>query len=94
MPTVLINDNLFEIIKKIAKRKNITEEEVLNEMIEKRIEEEEIGIYKDGMDIEILAEELAKTPEKLINELDEAKESIDNGKGIEVKVGEIAERYL
>lgn len=38
MATISIEDNLFEIISQIAKRENITEEEVLSEMIEKKIE--------------------------------------------------------
>ena len=37
IPTISIEDSLFKIISKIAKRENITEEEFLNEIIEKRI---------------------------------------------------------
>ena len=94
MTTVSIEDNLFEIISKIAKRENITEEELLKEMIEKRIEEEEMIIYKDGMDVKIAAEELGMSPEELIKELDEAKKSIDKGEGIELDVDKLEERYL
>ena len=94
MATISIKDNLFKTISKIAKRENITEEEFLNEIIEKRIEEVEMKIYEDGMDVKIAAEELGRTPEELIKELDEAKKSIDNGEGIEVDVDKLEERYL
>ena len=36
MATVLIKDDLFKSISEIAKRENTTEEELLNEMIEKK----------------------------------------------------------
>ena len=71
-----INPNLLKAISRIAKRENTTEEAIINESLQKTIEEKEIAEeklkYPDGMPVEVVAEEFGETPEEFIKSLEEA----------------------
>ncbi|KZX16194.1 hypothetical protein MBCUT_10600 [Methanobrevibacter cuticularis] len=71
-----VNPNLLKTISKIAKRENTTEEAIINESLERTIEEKEIEEeklkYRVGIPIEVVAEEFGETPEEFIKKLQEA----------------------
>ena len=97
MDDVKINPMLLEIISKIAENRQIDENDIINDFILKGIidigEEEEKEIYKDGIPIEIVAAEFGQTKEELIEELEEAKRSIDAGEGIALDLDDLEKRY-
>ena len=96
--TEKIKPKLLEAITKIAKNENTTESEVINDLLEKGIEEREILEeklkYPEGIPLKLVAEELGLTPEILRKRLDDANERIEKGKGIVVDVDKLEERYL
>ncbi|MDR0912287.1 MAG: hypothetical protein LBM96_06785 [Methanobrevibacter sp.] len=97
MVLIDISNNIFNDIKSIAEKNNTTETEIVTEalvrLIEKNEIKEEISMYKNGIDISIVSEELGMDKTELIKELDEAKKEIDQGKGITLNPNNLGERY-
>lgn len=87
--TIKIKDSIFQDLKKLAKKENKTEETIINESLEKIIEEKEIlenkKKYPNGIPIEVVASEFGETPEEFIKSLEEAKAE----ESIKVDIGEL-----
>ena len=94
---IKIEDRLLKSISSIAKKENTTEEAIINESLERTIEEKEIEEeklkYPDGIPIEVIAEEFGETPKEFMKKLEEAKKNIANGEGIEVDVDKLEEHF-
>ena len=76
MATIIINDNLFKSVSKIAKRENTTENKVINQLLAKGIEEDRINEEYDC--------------EAFEKSLDEAREEIKSGNCFSGSVEEFA----
>jgi len=97
MKNLNIKPNLLKIINDIAKVKQISENAVVNDLITRGImdldENEEEELFKDGIDIELVAAEFGQTKEELIKELDEARAEIAAGKGIKLDVDDLDKMF-
>ena len=76
MKSFIIKPNLLKIINDIAKVKQISENAVVNDLIIRGImdfdENEEEQIFKDGIDIELVAAEFGQRKKELIKELEDS----------------------
>ncbi|KZX16446.1 hypothetical protein MBCUT_08320 [Methanobrevibacter cuticularis] len=89
MKTIKIKDSVFKDLKKLAEKENKSEETIINESLEKTIEENEIienrKKYPNGIPIELVANEFGETPEEFTKSLEEAKTE----KGIKIDINEL-----
>lgn len=84
MKDVRINPDLLKIISKIAKDRQINENEIINEIISNGILE-----LEEKIDLSNVAKEFGQTKEELIKELEESETS----ESIVLDVDELEERY-
>ena len=92
-----LDPNLLKTIKEIAKRENTFAEAIINESLERTIEEKEIAEeklkYPDGIPIGVVAEEFGETPEEFMKKLDRIDAEMKAGKGIKVDVDKLEEYF-